>query len=115
MTGHFPCPPPLYSIYPRMTRDLPHFRDGSFAVDEKTRAPAAHHQYTTKGEATPHQLRHAYATMLHEAGIDAKDAQYILGHSSITVTEDIYTHITKDRQTQNLFKIDGYLNQKEIG
>ena len=66
-------------------------------------------------EATPHQLRHSYATMLHEAGMDAKDAQYILGHSSITVTEDIYTHITRDRQTQNLFKIDGYLNQMGIG
>lgn len=82
-----------------------------FCHHAKTRAPAAHHQYTTKGEATPHQLRHAYATMLHEAGMDAKDAQYILGHSSITVTEDIYTHITKDRQIENLFRIDGYLNK----
>lgn len=61
--------------------------------------------------ATPHQLRHSYATMLHNAGMDAKDAQYILGHSSITVTEDIYTHITKDRLTQNLFLLNGYLNR----
>ena len=40
-----------------------------------------------------HELRHSYATILFECGIDAKDAQSILGHSSIAVTEDIYTHI----------------------
>ena len=42
---------------------------------------------------TLHQLRHSYATILHSAGVDAKDAQYLLGHSSILVTQDIYTSI----------------------
>lgn len=45
---------------------------------------------------TPHQLRHAYATMLFEAEIDAKDAQQQLGHSRIDVTLDIYTHIRRE-------------------
>ena len=44
---------------------------------------------------TLHQLRHSYATMLHSAGVDVKDAQYLLGHSSITVTQDIYTEVEK--------------------
>lgn len=44
---------------------------------------------------TPHQLRHAYATMCFELGIEPKDAQYLLGHSSIDVTMDIYTHIRR--------------------
>ncbi len=48
---------------------------------------------------------------MHDAGLDAKDAQYILGHSSITVTEDIYTHISRDRQVETLFRINSYLNQ----
>lgn len=53
---------------------------------------------------TPHQLRHAYATILYEAGIDDKDAQDLLGHANISTTRDIYTHITKTRrqQTANL-------------
>ena len=44
---------------------------------------------------TLHQLRHSYATFLHSAGVDAKDAQYLLGHSTILVTQDIYTEIDK--------------------
>ena len=46
---------------------------------------------------TPHQLRHLYATILYEAGIDEKMAQELMGHSSITVTRDIYTHIRMSR------------------
>lgn len=44
-------------------------------------------------DATSHQLRHSYASMLHSFGISAKDAQHRLGHSSIAVTEDIYTEL----------------------
>lgn len=44
---------------------------------------------------TPHQLRHAYATMLYEAGdkVSMEDAQYLLGHAHIQTTKDIYTHV----------------------
>lgn len=45
---------------------------------------------------TPHQLRHAYATMLFEQEIDVKDAQAQLGHSRIDVTLDTYTHIRRE-------------------
>lgn len=44
---------------------------------------------------TPYQLRHAYATILYEANIPDKDAQYLMGHTSITVTRDVYTSISK--------------------
>lgn len=47
---------------------------------------------------TPHQLRHAYATMCFELGIEAKDAQQLLGHSKLEVTMDTYTHIRKKRR-----------------
>ena len=59
-------------------------------------------------EVTPHQLRHAYATMLFEAGIEVKDAQNLLGHTKESVTRDIYTHIRKSR-TENVAQI---LNEK---
>lgn len=49
---------------------------------------------------TPHQLRHAYATILFEAGISPKDAQELLGHANISTTQDIYTHIRQSRKAQ---------------
>ncbi|OQB15007.1 MAG: Transposase [Firmicutes bacterium ADurb.Bin193] len=42
---------------------------------------------------TPHVLRHTYCTTLYDAGIDLKTAQKIMGHSNISVTAQIYTHL----------------------
>ena len=46
---------------------------------------------------TPHLLRHTYCTTLHDAGIPLKDAQYLMGHSSISITAKIYTHLDGNR------------------
>lgn len=53
---------------------------------------------------TPHQLRHSYATMLFDAGIDIKTAQKWLGHTDIKTTLDTYTHLSETRQTQSTEK-----------
>lgn len=42
---------------------------------------------------TPHQIRHAYATILYENKIGVIDAQKLLGHAQASTTQDIYTHI----------------------
>lgn len=42
---------------------------------------------------TPHYYRHNYATLLHRAGVSPEQARDWLGHSSIAVTMDIYTHL----------------------
>ena len=57
---------------------------------------------------TAHQLRHSFATMLFECGIDVKDAQGLLGHASIAMTQDIYTHL-RDQRRKNTAKT---LNEK---
>lgn len=51
---------------------------------------------------TPHQLRHAFATILFDAGIDDKDAQELLGHANLSTTRDIYTHITQSRKKKTV-------------
>jgi len=42
-----------------------------------------------------HDLRHTFATLFLEAGGAIKTLQQILGHSSITVTIDTYSHVTE--------------------
>lgn len=47
---------------------------------------------------SPHGLRHTHATLLLEAGVHPKVVQERLGHSSIAVTLDIYSHVTPGLQ-----------------
>ena len=68
-------------------------------------------QEQTGVKATPHQLRHSYASMLHSAGIDVKDAQHLLGHSSIIMTQDIYTHLEQTHEKAIRNKINDYVKK----
>jgi integrase len=53
-----------------------------------------------------HDLRHSHATQLLLAGVHPKVAQERLGHSSITVTLDLYSHVTKTMQEDAAAKLD---------
>ena len=48
--------------------------------------------------ATPHQYRHAYATMLFEAGIPPEEAQALLRHAQLGTTMDIYTALRENKK-----------------
>lgn len=43
-------------------------------------------------DITPHMFRHTYASDLYKAGVDIKSAQYLLGHTDIKTTLNVYTH-----------------------
>lgn len=47
-----------------------------------------------------HTLRHTFATRLCESGMNMKLIQNILGHSEISTTMDIYTHVTQETKQQ---------------
>lgn len=52
-----------------------------------------------------HSLRHTFATNCIENGVDMVVLQKWLGHSSITMTIDRYTHISEEYKKENFNKI----------
>lgn len=67
--------------------------DGEYLTD--SRFQRLWHDYCKESgiTATPHQFRHAYATMLFEAGIPPEEAQALLRHAQLSTTMDIYTDL----------------------
>lgn len=45
-----------------------------------------------------HALRHTYATRLFENGVPLKTIQVLMGHSSMDITVNIYTHVVLDEK-----------------
>ncbi len=56
-----------------------------------------------------HDLRHTAATLMLQGGVHPKIASEILGHSSIAITLDLYSHVTPSIQRQAIRVIDTML------
>lgn len=52
-----------------------------------------------------HTFRHTFATRCFENGVDAKVMQKYLGHASLKMTMDLYTHVTDDKSAMDIEKI----------
>lgn len=64
-----------------------------------------------KHTLTAHVLRHGYATMLYDAGVDAYAAQKLLGHADIQTTLAIYTHLKQEREKASRAKLERYVTK----
>jgi integrase len=53
-----------------------------------------------------HDLRHSHATHLLKAGVHPKIAQERLGHSSVSITLDTYSHVLPGMQDDAVAKVD---------
>lgn len=58
---------------------------------------------------TAHQLRHTYCTMLYVADVDLLTTSKLMGHSSIQITLEIYTHLDEKYKKLNISKFNEYL------
>ena len=62
---------------------------------------------------TFHSIRHTYTTILTEKGGSIKTIQELLGHSSISTTLDIYTHVSGDLKKSTVSKLNDIFTNLE--
>lgn len=55
---------------------------------------------------TPHCLRHTFATRAIERGMNPKTLQAILGHSTLSMTMDLYCHVTQETLFSEMEKME---------
>ncbi|NFO31097.1 site-specific integrase [Clostridium botulinum] len=60
-----------------------------------------------------HSLRHTHATMLLEGGANIKDIQDRLGHSSLSTTMNIYSHVTNKMKNDTVNILENIINNKK--
>lgn len=61
-----------------------------------------------------HTFRHTFATRCFEAGVQPKVVQSYLGHASLKMTMDLYTHITEEKANSDIERIVGKNNIIDI-
>ncbi|MFZ0574582.1 MAG: site-specific integrase [Candidatus Cybelea sp.] len=65
--------------------------------------------------ASFHSLRHTCASMLLARGVHPKVVQEMLGHSTIAITMDLYSHATPSLQAEAATKLDAALQSALAG
>ena len=61
-------------------------------------------------ETTFHALRHTFCTILAEQGVPLKTASVLMGHSNISITAQIYTHVDEAEKKRAMEKMAARFN-----
>jgi integrase len=64
---------------------------------------------------SPHDLRHTCATLFFSQGANPKLVQELLGHSSVALTIDRYSHVLPGMGDQTAAAMDATLIDRDIG
>lgn len=59
-----------------------------------------------------YDARHGCATLLTAAGVEPRVVMAILGHSQISITMDVYTHVVHDTQREAISHTDRLLKRR---
>lgn len=60
---------------------------------------------TQMPKVTPHVCRHTFCSNMAKSGMNPKTLQYIMGHSDISVTLNVYTHVQFDDAQAELLRV----------
>ena len=80
--------------YQRLTKRL--YREMNLAMGAKTKRNQLI-TFPLASDFVPYCLRHTYCSDLAKLGVDIRTAQKLMGHSDITMTANIYTHVDNDQ------------------
>lgn len=83
------------SSYARLRKHL--YRDMNISMGCRLYRNQLVPPYPLADDFVPYDLRHTYCTDLCRRGVDIRTAQYLMGHSDITLTANIYTHVGMDQ------------------
>lgn len=87
----------IFYVIDRIIEDMNHY--------ERMKAREEKRKPITFAHFSSHAMRHTFATRALEKGIPPKVVQEILGHSSIKITMDIYTHVLPETKQEEIKKI----------
>ncbi len=74
----------------------------AYNKQEKQLAEVEKRPFVLLPHITPHVFRHTYCTRMAEEGMDIKALQTIMGHKDVTITMDVYNHVSKERVMSQL-------------
>lgn len=78
--------------------------------DEKILAEKENREPIIMEHIHPHALRHTFATRCFEHDMPPKTVQSFLGHATVQLTMDLYTHISEEKKHTDMQKLEGLFN-----